>query len=341
MPAGRREQGPAVVRDDAPPAPVLIELPCPPGMQLPHVNVVLVEDDPLTLIDAGPGDEDSWAVLGEALAARGHVVSDIGLVLLTHHHPDHTGHARRIHDRSGATYGPLVPRFEDPEGQRDADTAYRTALSALHGAPTEALETLHRRAARRPPPATIPIARRLDDGDELALAHRTLIAHHRPGHSPADLLFHDPATRTAVAGDVVYDAPIGNVVHGRPLTGPPDPRARARQLVQHVDSLARTRAMALDLLLTGHGPSVTDHHALVDRWLDAYARRTAKALDALRGLRRPGTAWEVSQAMWAGRPAAFPYMVVTATLASLDLLEHEGRVTAVDDGEVIRYSASC
>ena len=55
----------------------------------------------------------------------------------------------------------------------------------------------------------------------------------------------------------------------------------------------------------------------------------------------PATAWEIGQAMWAGRPGAFPYMVVTATLASLDLLEHEGRVERVDDGDVVRYRASC
>ena len=53
----------------------------------------------LTVLDAGlPGD---WEDFNSALARLGHSLSDIDVVLITHHHPDHAGNAERLRS-SGA-----------------------------------------------------------------------------------------------------------------------------------------------------------------------------------------------------------------------------------------------
>ena len=58
--------------------------------------------DPLTLIDTGPCDDEALTALEAGLASVGVRVEDIELVLVTHHHLDHSGLAATIAERSGA-----------------------------------------------------------------------------------------------------------------------------------------------------------------------------------------------------------------------------------------------
>ena len=66
------------------------------------VNVWLLEGDPLTLVDSGPSNVESLEALEAALHGVGVALDDIELVLLTHHHLDHSGLAGTIAERSGA-----------------------------------------------------------------------------------------------------------------------------------------------------------------------------------------------------------------------------------------------
>ncbi|MBA2342334.1 MAG: MBL fold metallo-hydrolase, partial [Thermoleophilaceae bacterium] len=49
-----------------------------------RVNVYLIEDEPLTLVDAGPNSGSSLDELQRGLASHGHAIEDIELVILTH-----------------------------------------------------------------------------------------------------------------------------------------------------------------------------------------------------------------------------------------------------------------
>src|ERR671935_1870473 len=67
-----------------------------------RVNVYLIEDEPLTLVDAGPNSGSSLDELERQVAAHGHRIEDIGLVVLTHQHIDHLGLVSIVAARSGA-----------------------------------------------------------------------------------------------------------------------------------------------------------------------------------------------------------------------------------------------
>ena len=56
-----------------------------------RVNVYLIDDEPLTLVDAGPNSGTSFDELTRGLAGLGHSLEDIELVILTHQHIDHLG----------------------------------------------------------------------------------------------------------------------------------------------------------------------------------------------------------------------------------------------------------
>jgi glyoxylase-like metal-dependent hydrolase (beta-lactamase superfamily II) len=67
-----------------------------------RVNVYLIEDEPLTLVDAGPNSGTSFDVLQRGLAALGYRLEDIELVILTHQHIDHLGLVSLVARHAGA-----------------------------------------------------------------------------------------------------------------------------------------------------------------------------------------------------------------------------------------------
>src|SRR5207245_8602290 len=67
-----------------------------------RVNAYLIEDDPLTLVDSGPNSGRALDELQHQLAARGHSIDDIELIVLTHQHMDHLGLVDIIANHSGA-----------------------------------------------------------------------------------------------------------------------------------------------------------------------------------------------------------------------------------------------
>jgi len=100
----------------------------------------------------------------------------------------------------------------------------------------------------------------------------------------------------------------------------PDPGA----LRGYLAALRRLRAMALELLCTGHGPPVTEPAALLDRYLAHRAERERRLLAALAGGLR--TTDDLLDRVWDDAPASLR-LAATATLAAhLGKLEEEGRL---------------
>src|SRR3954454_423829 len=84
----------------------IVQIPVP----LPHIRSVstwLLRGDPLTLVDTGPHADDALVALEAGLRRAGARLEDVELVLLTHHHLDHTGLAATIAARSGAAVAAL------------------------------------------------------------------------------------------------------------------------------------------------------------------------------------------------------------------------------------------
>src|SRR6202044_1884307 len=67
-----------------------------------RVNCYLIEDEPLTLVDTGPNSGTSLDQLETGLAALGHRIEDLELIVLTHQHMDHLGLVGILARRSGA-----------------------------------------------------------------------------------------------------------------------------------------------------------------------------------------------------------------------------------------------
>ncbi len=108
-----------------------------------RVNVYLIEDDPLTLVDAGPNSGSSLDELQRQLAEHGHAIEDLELILITHQHIDHIGLVDIVASHSGADVAaidhlvPFVENYRDAAAEDDAfamETMLRGGIPAGRGA---------------------------------------------------------------------------------------------------------------------------------------------------------------------------------------------------------------
>src|SRR4051812_47890508 len=242
-----------------------------------RVNVYLIEDDPLTLVDAGPNSGTSFDELTRGVAALGHSLEDIELVILTHQHIDHLGLVGIVASRSGAEVAAIdaaVPFVENYSGEASADDEFALALMLRHGIPEDVARALQSVSqAFRAWGARAEVTRVLRDGEVVELRDRSFEVHFRPGHSPTDTIFLDADRRMLLAADHLLKHISSNPLITRPRDGS---QGRPQALVTYLDSLRRTQAMDLDLVLPGHGDPITDHRSLIDKRFILHERRAAK-----------------------------------------------------------------
>ncbi|HKN94447.1 MAG TPA: MBL fold metallo-hydrolase [Thermoleophilaceae bacterium] len=303
-----------------------------------RVNVYLIEDDPLTLVDAGPNSGSSLDELQRELEAHGHALEEIGLVILTHQHIDHLGLVGIVAARSGAEVAAIdvaVPFVERYSEEAAADDEFSTQVMLRHGIPGDVVEALKAvSAAFRAWGAKAEVSRVLRDGDAIELRDRTLQVSHRPGHSPTDTIFLDAERRILIAADHLLKHISSNPLISR-LPGGTE---RPQSLVIYLDSLRKTREMDVDLVLPGHGDAFDGHRELIDQRFALHARRAEK----LHGLvaERPRTAYELAQAMWGNVAVTQAYLTLSEVLGHMDILLNDDRVREVDEDGVVRFEAT-
>jgi glyoxylase-like metal-dependent hydrolase (beta-lactamase superfamily II) len=324
-------------------------LPIPTPFAVGRVNVYLLEDEPLTLLDAGPNSGRALDELERGLEALGHRVEDLGLILVSHQHMDHVGLVDILARRSGAEVAALdllAPWLARYGEFQDADDAFAAAVMARNGIPEETRLALRAVShAFRGWGAKATVTRPLAQGEQIVLRDRTLTVHHRPGHSPSDTVFHDAARGTLLAADHLIKHISSNPLIARPLDAPLDDADVARGLARpqslriYLDSLAATRAMdAVRLVLPGHGQAVTDHVALIDERTRLHARRARRIHRMI--AEHPLTAFEIAHAMWGNVAVTQAYLTLSEVLGHVDLLLNDGLVgeSAGADG-VVRFES--
>ena len=304
-----------------------------------RVNCWLIEDDPLTLVDTGPNSGKALDELERGLAARGHRVEDLGLIVVTHQHIDHIGLLEVLTRRSGAEVAALdrlAPYLCDYRRAAELDDEFAVALILRHGIPAETTQALRSvSSAFRGWGSGAAVTPPLADGEGLTLRDRTLAVAHRPGHSPSDTVFWDERSGILLGGDHLIKHISSNPLIARPLDG--DATERPQALRTYVASLTATRAIPARFVLSGHGEPVTDHRALIDERFALTERRARK----IHGLLADGplTAHEIAQRMWGNVAVTQAFLTLSEVLGHLDLLALDGAVVERDEDGVARFEA--
>jgi glyoxylase-like metal-dependent hydrolase (beta-lactamase superfamily II) len=314
----------------------------PTPFMVGRVNAYLIEDSPLTLVDSGPNSAKALDELEQALAARGHRIEDIELLVITHQHMDHFGLASILARRSGAEVAALAglaPFLANYGHQTDLEDRFAERLMLRHGIPPEIVTALRAVSSGfRAWGAAVEVTRPLADGAALALRDRTLRVLHRPGHSPSDTVFLDEQRGILLAADHLIAHISSNPLIARPLDAEEEySKPRPQALLTYMASLEQTRAMELELVLPGHGRPVTDHVSLIDERFRLHERRAEK----MRGLiaERPRSAHEIAQEMWGNVAVTQAYLTLSEVLGHIDLLLRDGLAVEEEQGGVVRFRA--
>ncbi len=313
-------------------------LPIPTPFLVGRVNCYLIEDEPLTLVDTGPNSGKSLDELERALARHGHAIEDLELIVLTHQHMDHVGLVEILQRRSGAEvagFELLAPYLADFSASAIADDAFAKQLMRTHGIPADLTSVLEAvGAAFRAFGSSGVIARKLRDGDTLALRSHSFKVLHRPGHSASDLVFWDEQRRIVLGGDHLLPHISSNAMVSRPLSGGLE---RPRPLVSYIESMRATRELPAELTLPGHGDPFSDHVTLIDKRLKMHDRRARKMLRMLEN--GPLSAYEVALQLFGDIALTQAYLTLSEVIGHMDLLVADGRARERNDGELVRFEA--
>ncbi|MGN6372613.1 MAG: MBL fold metallo-hydrolase [Solirubrobacteraceae bacterium] len=315
-------------------------LPIPTPFAVGRINCYLVEDDPLTLVDAGPNSATSLTALEAALAEHGRRVEDLERIVVTHQHIDHIGLVDILARRSGAevcalkALGPWLAAYKREMEEGDS---FSSEIMLRNGIPQDVVYALRAVSASfRAWGAAATVTRTLGEGDELEFANRRWRVHHRPGHSPSDTVFHDEDSGQLLGGDHLLAHISSNPLISLPLDGSSHERPRA--LMIYLDSLRRTREMDLQVVLGGHGEPVEGHRALIDKRFGMHERRANRLHDLIGEC--PRNAYELAQKMWGNVAVTQAYLTLSEVLGHVDLLLDEGRVVERERDGVTYFEAA-
>ncbi len=198
-------------------------------IDLMGVNAYLVEDDALTLVDAGmPWHTDA---IVDAILEAGYAQSDLERVLVTHFDFDHVG------GLAGLSGSPEIY-----VGTRDVDYVTKRRRPPLSNR-----KTAFQRLAdtfRRPPSGPVtPVS----DGDEIG----SFTAIHTPGHTRGHMTYVSQDLDVAFVGDLVTSDGAG-------LSPSPWYMTQDTDAVPESIALLEERMPAVDVVAMGHGDPLVD-----------------------------------------------------------------------------------
>ena len=305
------------------------------------VNVLLLEGDPLTLIDTGPNIATSLAQLQRLVEGTGHRLEDIELLVGTHQHVDHLGLTQLVAERADADVAFLeagIDIVENFEARQIADDEYAEELMLRHGIDSHVVDALRAVASLvRGFGAPVRVTRPLPTDSVVRMGGNDFRVLHRPGHSPTDTVFHDEVNGVLLCGDHLLSEISSNALATRPL----DPRwdgGRTHPLLDYRRSLLATRELDAEIVLGGHGPPIEDHVALIDERIGKQDRRAERILALIR--ERPRSAHDIAEAIWGRVAFTQAYLTLCEVLGHVDLLIADGAAIEEDDGTVVTFRAA-
>ena len=314
----------------------LMRIPTP--FQVGRVNCWLIEDEPLTLIDAGPNSGKSLDELARQLEALGYSFGDLEQIIVSHQHIDHLGLVDVVRRRSGAevvAIEQLVPFIDDYDGQAELDDEFAVALMLRHGIAEDVVVALRSVSGGfRGYGAPSTVDRVIRDGETLEFRDRKLEVQLRPGHSPTDTLFWDEERKIMVGGDHLIKHISSNPLLSRRLDGTP---GRTASLLSYIESLAATSELPVEIVLSGHGEPVTDHRELIANRFRMHGRRAEKLLGLIGP--EPMTAHGLAQELWGDVAVTQAFLTLSEVIGHMDLLIAEGRAVEQTDGDITRFAA--
>jgi len=311
------------------------------------VNVYLIEaaGGGLVLFDAGLGSEAAQGALEAGFDRLGFRFEELRRIVVSHGHVDHYGAARWVQERWAAGHpGATLPVSAHPRDLmkldergprlRDQHHLYGAHFFRL-GVPLEVMTAMaasgdgSTRLARR-----IPDVQPIEAGAVVEGRGLRFEVIEMPGHTPGLICLWAPEQGVLIPADHLLERISPNPIIELDAEG----RQVHRPLSVYLESLAKTRALEISLVMPGHGPGFTGHRALIDSLLGFYLKRQEKLLGLL--AERPRSGWELCTAIFPRASATDAFLTMSETVANLEVLEDGGAVVRVEEAGVWKFGAT-
>jgi glyoxylase-like metal-dependent hydrolase (beta-lactamase superfamily II) len=312
-------------------AKITLPTPFPVG----DVNVYLIKGERLTLVDTGVKTEDSWNSLNLQMAELGLNPSDIEQVILTHHHPDHSG-MLDFFPKEMEVYGhPLNERWiHASESFLQEQEQFFQALFREFGLPVEYLKFLENLRKTQQHLCNRPLTGQLLEGmTPPGLSEWTVIE--TPGHAQSQIALFREMDGVLIGGDVILAHISPNPLLEPPLPGETE---RPKPQLQHNDSMKKLLQYPIRLIYTGHGEEVEQLKELVEKRL---TRQHERAMTVHHWLQTEQlTVFEITKRLFPSVYKRELMLTISETVAQLDYLASIGEIISKDDAPVL-YQAVC
>ncbi len=151
---------------------------------------VLFTDEGVVLVDAG--NRFSLGLISAGLRVLGTSLEDVGLIVITHHHPDHTGGLAKLVEATSAKVAAHRLEAGFLTGEEPTPNPFHHSLLATVTQPFLRLMYTH----------PVEVHYLLDGGAVLPLGENVSIVH-TPGHSPGSICLYLESVKVLIVGDAL------------------------------------------------------------------------------------------------------------------------------------------
>jgi glyoxylase-like metal-dependent hydrolase (beta-lactamase superfamily II) len=305
-----------------------ITLPTP--FAVGDVNVYLVKGEKLTLVDVGPKTEEAWKSLTAQLAQLNLTTKDIEQVVLTHHHPDHSGLLDFFPDYLEVYGHPMNERWLQPTedfflGQKN----FFVELFREFGLPEEYLKYLENFKKAASELGNRPLTGTLVEGTRPpGLSDWQVIE--TPGHAQSQIALFRESDGVLIAGDVIIAH-----ISPNPLLEPPAPgeTERPKPQLQHNHSMQKLLSYPIHVVYSGHGEEVCQLAELVEKRL---LRQHERAMTVNGWLKEEQlTVFQICKRLFPKVYQRQLMLTISETVAQLDYLSSIGEIISKDTKPVL------
>lgn len=286
------------------------------------VNAFLLKGDALTLIDAGPKTPEAYEAIKYGLKEVGYTFKDIEQVLLTHHHPDHSGWIDAFDNAKllGHSYNDLWLK-RDEDFLTYHDNFYFNQL-VEEGVPKKYYQWVDQLKKSAVLMGSRPLDQALGEGDHIP-GHFGWQALEALGHAQSHLVFWHEKTGEMIGGDLLLKN-----VSSNPLIEPPQNQeaSRPKSLLQYNDSLTRLLTMPIEAIYAGHGEVVKNIHSLVEKRLAEQHQRAMEVYQMLQ--HEPKTTYDLTKQLFPDAYQKELALTLSETIGQIDYLINQEMITA-------------
>lgn len=312
----------------------IFRIPLPlPNLSLESINVYLLKADKgWILVDTGMDHPQVYTELRQQLESMGGGLEKIKLIILTHNHPDHSGLAGRIQEKTNAT---IAIHKDDIKGDAVDDaptidtTLIRTGLSENR---IKQLMEMGQQMSRTSKPFRPDWL--LKGNEQITAGRSTFQVLLTPGHTPGHVCLYDREREILLSGDHVLPNTTPNIGYG-----PHNP------LGKYIVSLREVKDLPIRIAFPSHGGSIDNTKKRVNEILAHHEFRISQILAVVDSSNQTALSiaskldWKGGSVSWSNMKSDEQSMALLETLAHLEFIVNQQKISKIETKDFMFFQA--